>query len=64
MRCGVVGPSVNAEVVDPEIIGENQDNVRTFLRGLGREGHAERDQKEEVRSFHAVDWLGGFFACR
>jgi hypothetical protein len=31
---------------------------------LGREGHAERDQKEEVRSFHAVDWLGGFFACR
>ena len=64
MRCGVFDPSVNTEVVDPKIIGENQDNVRTFLRGLGGESHAERDQKEELRSFHAVDWLGGLFACQ
>lgn len=64
MRCGVVGTAVNTEIVDPEIIRKDQDNVRTFLRGLGGEGHDERNQKKEVRSFHAVDWLGGLFACQ
>jgi len=64
MRCGVVGPAVNTEIVDPEIIRKDQDNVRTVLCRLGIESNAERNQKEEWRSFHAGHRLGGRVCVR